>query len=300
MSSAKGTRRSTSRVPPSVPAPPGSRSTRTSHQLPPRRSARPKGRLSSSSLASTTAGPGSRGMAARLTQIGPSGASATGTSVSGSTGGKASAGSSVGGDVQPPLGGAPLDEHVAQGGRAGRRRRQDGAAQGPRPGTGLDDDEHRRLAEGPPLLVQHPGDDRAEEGPDLGAGDEVTLPAPRAAADLVEAGLGVVQRPLDHPPERHGPVAADVVGDPGGGGGGGHGRGAGRGWGWEAHIVRQVAAATIVSSMAGREHTQDGARRHVGSGQRPRPGRAATTATTPRRAEHAMTSRPRRRRRGRR
>src|SRR5690606_5308481 len=152
-----------------------------------------------------------------------------------------------------------------------------------------------------PPLVQQPGDDRAEEGADLGAGDEVALPAPRPAADLVEAGLGVVQRPLDHPPERHGPVAADVVGDPGGGGGGGHGRGAGRGWGWEAHIVRQASQRPPLASARWPDGNTHAGRCSPSRWQRPAPspsGRAATTATTPRRAEHATTSRPRRRRRG--
>src|SRR5690606_16497262 len=170
------------------------------------------------------------------------------------------------------------------------------AAEGPRPGAGLDDDEHRRLAEGPPLLVQHPGDDRAEEGPDLGAGDEVTLPAPRAAADLVEAGLGVVQRPLDHPREGHGPVAADVVGDPGGGGGGDQRRRAGRGR--RAHMVRQASQQPPLTSARWLDGNTHAGRRSPSRWQRPAPspsGRAATTATTPRRAAHGTTSRPRRR-----
>ena len=96
--------------------------------------------------------------------------------------------------VLDPQGGGALDEHVAQGRRAGRRGQQDGPGERARPGAGLDHDERVGPAQLVPPAVEGPGDDRAEQRPDLGAGQEVA-PAAGPAARRVEAVLRVRTAP---------------------------------------------------------------------------------------------------------
>ena len=204
------------RTRPGPPAPgPRRGPPRTSHHSPARRSARPKGRLSTSSLASTTAGPSTRGSSPRLTQIGPPHRfrhRRLGVGVDrGEREGRVLQAQGL--RVQAPLRRRALDQDVAQRRRAVRGRGQHGAAQRAGAGAGVDHDERVGRSHVPPPAVERPAHHGAEQRPHLGAGEEVALAGTRPATGLVEPAGGVVERGLEHPLQRPRPVPADLGGD---------------------------------------------------------------------------------------
>ena len=167
--------------------------TRTSLQPPAVRSSRSKGRLSSSSLATMTCAR-RLGAAAALATSGPAPGSAQRVTGAGAVRGHlAHVGQVLG--VQGALGGRALDQGPAQGAGADGGGDQDGAGQGAGAGPVLVDQEGVGPPQVVPPPVEGPGQARPEQGPDLGAGHEVA-PPPGPSPRLVEAALGVVERPL--------------------------------------------------------------------------------------------------------
>ena len=200
------TRRSTSRAGLVRPATP----TASSCQPSAVRSTRPKARLSSSSLASTTPVSGPRRQLGRTTRpAGPAPVAAPGDAP----------GVGPSGRCRPRWSpwwarraGRALDQHVAQ-----RRARRRGSAAStarasvPAPGAGLDHGERIGAAQLVPPGVEGPGQHGAEQRPDLGAGQEVARAGPARPPRGVEAVVGVVERAVDHLVERQRALAADLV-----------------------------------------------------------------------------------------
>ena len=114
----------------------------------------------------------------------------------------------------PPL--VDLDRAVADGARErgvthgveqGRRQRALARAV-------LDDDERVRTLQALPGLHDGPGEHLAEDRMKLRGGQEVAAATGPGIARPVVAAVGVVQRELHEPRERHRPAAPDLVADP--------------------------------------------------------------------------------------
>jgi hypothetical protein len=79
--------------------------------------------------------------------------------------------------------------------------------------AGLDDEERIGLACLVPVAVECTRDARAEQGPDLGAGDEVAAAASRAVTGREEPDRRLVERQLDEAIERDRAFAPDEARD---------------------------------------------------------------------------------------
>jgi hypothetical protein len=75
--------------------------------------------------------------------------------------------------------------------------------------TRFDDDERIGVVELVPAPIERPGDARAEERTDLGAGHEVAPGAAGAVPSREETGAGFVQRDFDEPVEGDRTLAPD-------------------------------------------------------------------------------------------
>ena len=160
-----GSRSSTSGGPTSSPSGP----TSTSRHTTPSRTARRKGRLSTSSLAST-----------RWARAGSSAAERTP------------------GGWRARSGSATSTATSSQGIGAGGRRRQQRAGQRAGAGAGLGHHERLRPAGGRPDVVEVAGQHDTEQRAHLGTGQEVPPPPRPAPAGPVEAVSGVVEQGVDH------------------------------------------------------------------------------------------------------
>ena len=86
-----------------------------------------------------------------------------------------------------------LDEHVQQTRRTFGCGDPDGAGESSRSSTHFDHHERVGATGLDPPRIKSTGDDRAEQRPDLGTGEEVSA-APCSAAALIETVTGVVER----------------------------------------------------------------------------------------------------------
>ena len=189
---------------------------RTSDQPSPLDSAIPNGRLSSSSLASTTPLSSSAGSSSSATNTGPVPETGVGAS-SGDSWRTAPA------PRRPAR--ARAVRAVPRAARSSARRarsaaracNRDGRAARPgQPavaGAGLDDHEGIGIAHLLPTTVERAPDTRAEQRADLGARHEVAIGAAGAVTRREEADLGLVERHFDEPIERDRTLAPDEARD---------------------------------------------------------------------------------------
>ncbi len=105
-----------------------------------------------------------------------------------------------------PQRGRALHQHVAQSRGARRFDAQHVTCEAATPGAGLDHDERIRRPELDEPPIERPGDQRTEERPDLGAGDEVGSAAAGAAM-----GEELVERRTDEDRVRHRPLPVDPL-----------------------------------------------------------------------------------------
>ena len=192
--------------------------TRTSCQRAPSHSAMPNGRLSSSSLASTTPSSSSAGSSSSATNTGP--VPATGHGASSRRRPRERPERLVGRlelervALFVPQRGRALDEHVVQR-RCARRARR--AARHARVGRCPRPPRSRRTDPGRPSSRHRRSSARATHAPNseptsgLVTKSRPARPAPRPGRE--EAGPRLVQRELDEPVERDRPFAPDQAGD---------------------------------------------------------------------------------------